>query len=205
MTTNKAFVTLLVCASLAFSAACSGGDEPIDDVELEVITTVQLTFTPMAGGDARTFEFSDDDGDGGNPPVGETIGLLPGDFMMTVAFSNRLEDPPEDITQEVADEAQDHQVFFTGTGVDGPANANPGAPLTHSYNDQDANGLPIGLDNLITAVSGTGELTVTLRHMPPVNEQAVKVADMAGQVATEGFESIGGDNDVQVTLPVEVQ
>jgi hypothetical protein len=48
-------------------------------------------------------------------------------------------------------------------------------------------------------------LTVTLRHLPPENETAVKVAGLAEDAAASGIESLPGDTDVSVDLDVEVQ
>jgi hypothetical protein len=159
----------------------------------------------MGGGADVIAAFDDPDGDGGNPPTVTPISLMNGKtYTLAVRFQNKLESPPEEITDEVRDEGDEHQVFLTGTAVNGPATNNAGAPLTHTYADMDANGLPIGLSNMIAAATGTGQLTLTLRHMPPVNDQAVKVANLAGQVKTGGIDSIGGDTDVQVNFMVTV-
>ena len=195
---------LLLGASLVTSSACED-DHGEHEHETEVITTVSLSFTPVAGGAPMTFSFDDPDGDGGDPPTIDSIELTEGDYTLAITFENRLEDPAEDITMEIADEDNEHQIFFTGSAIDGPANDNPGAPLTHAYDDMDMGGLPVGLDNTITAVPGSGDLTLTLRHLPPVNEEAVKLTGLAETVATDGFGAIGGENDVQVTLPVTIQ
>ena len=184
---------------LLLLAAC-GGDDTGPTNEGEVITTVILSF--QGGASEDTFEFDDPDGDGGDPPTIDPLNIAAGTYTVTVASENRLESPPEDITSEVADESTEHQVFLTGTAVDGPASDQPGAPFTHSYLDLDDNDLPIGLTNQIIAGSGTGELTVTLRHLPPVNDQPAKTADTAAAVRDGGFSSIGGQNDVQVTFMV---
>jgi len=199
-------LALCLSASLCFAAACGGGsDEP--ENENEVITTVTLTFTPSAGGTAIVAAFDDPDGDGGEAPTIDPINLAAAaTYDMTVKFENQLEDPAEDITLEVMDESDQHQLFFYGTAVDGPASTQPGAPLTHAYADQDVNGLPIGLDNTITAnAAGTGVMTVVLRHMPPVNDEPVKVDGVAAQVASGGIESIGGSTDAKVDFNVTVQ
>lgn len=173
--------------------------------EEEVITTVTLTFTPAGGGAAVVAEFDDPDGDGGNPPTTDPVDLAAGTtYTLTVGFQNRLETPPEEITDEVRDEGVEHQVFFTGTAVNGPATSNPAAPLTHSYGDQDAAGNPLGLTSTIAATAGTGTLTVTLRHMPPVNGVAVKTATTAAELKAGGFTAIGGENDAQVDFAVAV-
>ena len=66
------------------------------------------------------------------------------------------------------------------------------------------NGLPIGLASTVVASAGTGMLTVTLRHMPPVNDTAVKTPSLADQVKTSGTASLPGGSDAVVTFPVEV-
>lgn len=192
----------LFFAPLLAIVAC--GDEGTTPDDNEVITTVALGFTPT-GGAETVFEFDDADGDGGAAPVIDPIAIAPGSFTMTVRFLDRLEDPLEEITDEVEDESDQHQLFFTGTAVNGPATNNPSAPLTQAYADTDVNGIPIGLDNTIVATAGTGTLTVTLRHMPPVNDTAVKVPDLAAQVKAGGIESIGGSTDASVSFMVTVQ
>lgn len=151
---------LAVLALLATLAACGnpGGDASNE----ELITTVTLTFSPATGA-AITAEFNDNDGDGGDPPTVDPVNLTAGMYALTVGFENRLESPPEVITDEILHEAVDHQVFFVTTG-----------PLAHAYADADANGLPIGITNTVDATAGTGQLTITLRHMPAVNGQPVK-------------------------------
>lgn len=191
----------LALASLLL-AACGGGDQ-IDPNEQELITTVILTFEP-AGGSALTFELNDGDGDGGDPPVVDDIVLSPGTYALTVQFQNRLEAPAEEITEEVADEADQHLVLFLGTAVVGPATSNASGPLAHAYADTDANGLPIGLANDITATAGTGTLNVVLRHMPP-EEPPEKGADTLEAVKAGGLDAIGGSSDVDVDFQVTVQ
>jgi len=196
-------MTRTMCLLAVVAAAC---DAPVKNAdEQEFITTVELTFTPAAGGPPVTAAFDDPDGEGGGPPEIDPIALVAGTtYATTVRFLNALEDPPEDITAEVRDEADAHQVFFTGSAVDGPASGQPGAPLAHAYADQDANGLPIGLASTVTTTPGTGELTVTLRHLPPINGAATKTAELAGEVEAGGFTAIAGESDAHVTFPVTV-
>jgi hypothetical protein len=193
----------LLGAILSASAACGGGDAGSGN-ENELITTVTLTFTPAGGGAAIAAAFRDPDGDGGSTPTVDPVQLAPGMYGLAVRFANELESPPEDITTEVMDESDEHQIFFTGTAVNGPASDRPGAPLAHAYADTDTRGFPIGLANTITATTGTGDLIATLRHVPPVNDATVKSSDLASQVRASGFAAIGGSTDVQVTFPVTV-
>ena len=89
----------------------TGCDDPHDHGgnENEVITTVSVTFTPSGGGAAQIFEFNDPDGDGGDAPIVDAIDIGPGDYGVAVSFENRLEDPPEDITEEIMDEADERR------------------------------------------------------------------------------------------------
>lgn len=201
----RIFTTLLV-SSICLAACGGDDDDPTDGNEEEVITTVTLTFAPEGGGDDVTAAFDDADGEGGDPPTIDPVALAGGTtYTLTVTFENRLEEPPEDITQEIEDESDQHQLFFTGTAVDGPASDQPGAPLTHTYDDEDANGFPIGLANTIVAAAGEGELTVILRHLPPVNETAVKTADLAQNLADDGVGSLPGSTDAEVDFEVTVE
>ncbi|MGE0400221.1 MAG: hypothetical protein AB7T06_26130 [Kofleriaceae bacterium] len=198
---------VLLLASLLFAACGDDGGSECSGANCmeEVITTVTLTLTPT-GGAPIVAEFDDPDGDGGDPPTIDSIGLAAGTtYSVTVGFQNRLETPPEEITDEVRDESADHQIFFTGTAVNGPASDQPNAPIAHTYTDQDENGFPIGLANQFVVTAGAGgDLIVTLRHMPPINDQPVKKADAAAMVKASGFSAIGGENDAQVTFPVAI-
>jgi hypothetical protein len=202
----KPSTVLVPLLALVVTACGDPGDDHDHDHDNEVITTVALTFTPSGGGSALRFAWADPESDGS--PVIDAIVLADADdYDVTVAFLNELEDPAEDITEEVADESDQHQVFFTGSSVEGPATGdNAAAVVTQAYADKDVNGLPVGLENTFTTdAAGSGELTVTLRHMPLESGNAVKVAGVAEDVADGGFGSIGGDNDVQVTFDLTVE
>ena len=191
------------------SPAC-GEDDPVDGGggnEEEVITTVVLTFTPNGGGETVVAEFNDADGDGGDAPVVDAIELPGGvEYTLSVGFENRLETPAEDITEEIEDESDEHQVFFTGDIVNSPASDPAESVVGQAYLDADANGLPIGLENTFdtSPFGGTGTLTVTLRHLQPVNGVAVKVDSLAQTVLDSGFGALAGDTDVQVDFPVTI-
>ena len=175
-----------------------------------VPTTVVLNFTPVDGGTAQSFTWADPENDG--DPIIEPIVLVGAEdggiaFDLSVEIWNELEEPAEDVTPEIEDEGDIHQLFFTGTGVQGPATGDaPDALLTHSYDDVDENGLPLGLANKATTLGqGTAEFTVTLRHLPSEDGNATKVSGLAEDVAEGGFAAIAGDSDLQVTFPLEIQ
>ena len=204
MTTHHHNTALLLIALTA--CACADTENPQEVNDNELITTVVLSFTPQTGGDVLEFRWADPENDG-SPEMDDIVLLDSADYEVTVAFLNELEDPAEDITGEVAAEADEHQVFFTGTAVEGPATAdNPDAVITHAYADTDANGFPVGLDNVVvTEATGTGTFTVTLRHLPPENEISVKTGSLADDVAASGFDAIPGDTDAQVSFDLIVQ
>ena len=172
--------------------------------EQEVITTVELTFTPAAGA-ALVFTHADPERDGA--PVIDPIVLPVGAYTLGVRFLNELEDPAEDITEEVNEENDEHQVLVYGSGVESEATGDNAAALaTVSYDDEDANGLPVGLVHTVDATTaGTAELQLMLRHLPPENDTAAKVASIAADFASGGSTGIGGEVDADVTFPLTVQ
>jgi len=190
--------------------ACEGDDHGHDD-ENEVISLVELTFTPMGGGAPLVFEFTDPDGDGGVSGVSDKIDLVVGvEYTLGVRFVNSLAEPPEDITDEVKGEAEDHFVFVLGD-VAGPASAGSSALVTHAYADSESDyganavgdDLPVGLVNTITTKeAGTGKLRLILRHLPELNAQPQKTGDLPRELA-EG-EDLPGSVDVDVSFDLVV-
>lgn len=198
---------LLMGALGMFAVGCNDveGDGHDDGHENEVITTVVLSFAPSGGGAALAFTWADPEDDG-SPVIDDVTLAASEDYTLTVTLLNELESPAEDLTAEVADEADEHQLFFTGSAVSGPASSSASAVLTHAYNDEDEGGLPVGLENTITTDgAGSGTLMVTLRHLPPEGGTAAKVAGLAEAVEASGFGAIAGDNDAQVEFPVTVE
>jgi hypothetical protein len=200
--------------TLALAAAgCDDGEPPGHDHETEVITTVTLTLTPSAGGAPVTAAFSDPDGDGGMSGTADPLALsVATEYAMAITFSNALIDPPLDLTPEISDEAEDHQVFVHGDAVEGPATTTTGGLLVHAYADAESDygadavdgDLPVGLSNTITTgAAGTGSLSVMLRHMPPLGDQPQKTADLAAALAAG--DPLPGDVDANVTFDVTVQ
>ncbi len=184
------------------------------DHDSEVISTVSLTFTPQGGGDAVVAAFSDPDGDGGMSGSAEPITLVAGTtYDLAITFSNELESPAVDITEEIEEEAEDHQIFITGMGVGGPASADDVAALVnHAYADTESTygadsvgeDLPVGLANTITAaMAGTGTFSVRLQHLPPLNDAAQKVPGLADRLSAG--EALPGDTDVAVEFELTVE
>lgn len=163
-------------------AGCKKKDDDEDDEE-ENITTVKVTLTPVTAGSVQTYTWKDVDGPGGNAPVIEQITLLPNiPYTCVLQFLDESKTPAEDITTEIAAEANDHQVYFQTTGV-----------LVNVTNlNNDGSGLPLGITSLWsnTGVSN-GNIKITLKHKP--GQKA------AGDPVTKG------ETDVEVTFPVRVQ
>lgn len=202
---SKFLLVWLPLLTLAFGG-CDDTENPDETNENEVITTVVLRFTPTGGGDVLEFRWADPENDG-SPVIDDIVLSDAQDYTLSVSFLNELESPAEDITQEVSAESEEHQIFITGTAVSGPATgASEGAVVSHSYGDVDENGFPIGLENsILTLGVGSGTFMVTLRHLPPEGDAAVKTADLAVDVASGGFDVIPGDTDVQVSFELAVE
>lgn len=176
----------LLLLTLAFSS-CEKDDPEVPNEE-ELITTLNYILTPMGGGSTVTLSFLDLDGDGGNAPT-ITGGTLDTNQTYTgsIEVRNDAEIPAEDITIEILNEAEEHQFFFQTT-VNG---------LSISYSDQDANGNPIGLtSSLSTQSANTGTLTLILRHEPNKTAAGVSSGDIT---------NAGGETDIEITFPVNVQ
>lgn len=189
----------LILAAIALATGCdSSTDDGDGGNEMELITTVNLTFTPP-GGAAINAKFSDADGPGGVAPMITQPGALTmgTSYALEVELLNESVSPAENITEEVMEEAEEHQLFFQGTAVDNilmVAYADKESDYTTNMTGAD---LPVGLKTTVTAASaGNGVLQVILKHQPPVNDQPVKTA-------TSDVDD--GDTDVDVSFNVRVQ
>lgn len=169
-------------ATLLLLAGCNDDPDPVIENEEELITTVKLTFTE--GANSFSAQWKDLDGDGANPPVVDDITLAPEtSYMVTLELFNETTDPIDNISAEVSEEGAAHQFFFITEG---------GVDLTTSYDDQDENGRPIGLENTFTTgAASSGTLRVILRHEP--NKEGAGVSD--GDIT-----NAAGETDVE-TLP----
>jgi len=187
-------------------------DECGDPGQTELITTVTLTFTSDTA-PTVTAAFSDPDGDGGASGSADPIALAADTtYALAVQFTNDLEQPAEDITAEVEEEAEEHQVFIYGASVTGPASTGDGL-VTHEYADvesdytQNAAGddLPVGILSTITtgAAGADGEIQVMLRHLPELNGAPVKTGDLAASFAAG--DALPGDVDADVRFDLDVQ
>ncbi len=168
-----------------FMSSCNGDDDTPEPVnEEEVITTVLVNLISDQGN--VTLSSIDLDGDGPNAPVLDVSGNLKSGtaYAGTVQFLNQTETPADDITLEVVEEAEEHQVFYTAGG---------GLDAMTTYGNFDSDGNPLGtIFTLDTSTASTGTLNVTLRHEP------TKPND--GTLA-----NAGGETDVSVTFNLTIE
>ncbi len=157
--------------------------------EEEVIDKITLTFTRVDGGATITAIASDPDGPGPQDLVVEDISLAQDKtYEMAITLENTIEG--EDITEEIKEEDEDHLFLFAWTGdifTDPMGDGNiDNRTDAVNYNDQDSNGLPVGLSTnfTVTAESATGTLRIVLKHQPDIKS------------ATSGFDEGGTDVDI---------
>jgi len=177
---------ILFTALSIFFVSCDD-DDPTPENQEELITTLRVTFVDQATQNIYFQVFTDPDGDGGMAPEITTEPLpVDSEFEVDVEFINESVNPPDDITDEVKVEAEEHQVFFVIDQLN----------LIHEYADEDVNGNPLGIDNRMTTGSaGTGSLRVVLRHEPDKSAQGVSDGDIT---------NAGGETDIDVVFELEV-
>ncbi|TYP99148.1 hypothetical protein C7447_102467 [Tenacibaculum adriaticum] len=182
-------ILLIAFLSLITLASCSDDDNnPLPVNEEEVITTLEVTLTN--GTTTVTLLSTDLDGDGPNDPVVSVSGNFEKGMTYdgVLKLLNETESPAENITEEVEEEALDHQFFYSTTN----------SIATFAYSDEDTDGNPIGIEFKMTASAdaGNGKVTFTLRHEPNKNASGVKDGDIT---------NAAGETDIEVTFDVVVE
>ena len=179
---------LFIFSFLAISLfSCADDDDatpqqPISPNDAELITTVKLELTDQ-NQMISVFSFTDLDGDGGNPPVIDTIKLNKNlSYTVSAIFLDESDsNDVEDITEEILEEDDEHLICFDIENIDG---------LTIRRTDSDGT-YEVGLASMWnvsdTAVATNGIVRLTLKHQPDVKD---------GSCAP-------GDTDVEVDFPVQ--
>jgi hypothetical protein len=181
---NRLPIHLAVLGWLLTGLFACDSSEPDDEGvgEQEFITRVLLTFN--GGGETITAEANDPDGDGTEFEV-DTIVLTAGvSYSATTQVFDDING--ENITEEIEDEAEEHQFFYTpGGGISGR--------VTVTVRDTDVNGLPVGLefdlDDSGDQPAG-GTLRVILSHYDEEPKNGTDRSD---------------ETDVDVTFPVTIE
>jgi hypothetical protein len=178
-------IKLFIALFGAFALLSCEKADPVIPNEEELITTMIYTMTPASGGDAVTFVFRDLDGEGGNPPEVTTEALaINTTYNGVIQLLNELETPPFNISNEVEQEGDSHQLFYNLEGL---------IEATIGYEDEDINGNPIGLKTSVSTMNGSkGSLTIILRHEP--------------QKPNNGSPTdAGGETDIEVTFEIRIE
>lgn len=175
----KKFIKLLLLIFVTVVVSCKKDKNEVPNPqppanESEVITTLKLLFTDSANtSNVSEFVFDDPDGDGGNAATQhDTIQLADSTtYLVSIVLLDKTKNPVDTISNEVEEEADEHQFFFnqSGTGIN------------TTYLDKDVNNLPIGLLTKWKTVNTTmGSMQVILKHQPGVknNSQAAGETDV---------------------------
>jgi len=197
----KKFSLYSLLAVGVFITGCDDDDPPPPENDLEVITDVTLIFTNDAdASDVVMASAQDPDGAG----VQELAILDPitldanTSYTLTFSILNNLETPGEDIGEEIAEEDDEHQLFFsfsndTFANPTGNGNIDSSSdPL--NYNDADDNGNPLGLSTSWTTSSSTlsgGTFTARLQHQPDIKTSTTGAND--------------GDTDFDLTFVLNIE
>jgi len=196
----KFLFSVFLLLGFGLLASCSDDDpEPGDNEETEVISRVELTFSPTGDGDDVVAVWFDADGDGAGAPTIDDIDLIEGvEYELSLTLTNTLVTPNEDKTAEIRGEAEEHMFFFEFTNnifADPAGNGNVdnrNDPV--NYDDQDANGLPLGLETTWTAGAHTdaaGEFRIILKHQPDIKSSTSTAND--------------GESDIDITFPINIE
>ena len=191
------YLLYAVLTLFIFTACEEDEAAPEEENEVEVFTDVKLVFTPTGGGAAVEATAQDPDGAGVQElQVLGAINLAANtEYLLSLIIENCLEDPCEDMNEEIAEEAEEHQFFFAFTNdaftspVGNGNMDNASDPI--NYIGFDGNGNPVGLNtNWTTGSASTGTFTVQLQHQPDV------------KTATSG--STDGDTDFALTFNLNI-
>ncbi len=152
---NITFFTSLI--SLIFLNSCVKTLEAPELInEEELITTLVVTLESAT--DQIELRYTDLDGDGPNQGVFQAPNLKPNTtYSGKLQFLNESESPAEDITLEIEEESNDHQVFYVVNGLN----------ATIEPVNIDLNGYYLGTTFSLTTLSvSEGQLQFILRHLP---------------------------------------
>ncbi len=191
---------LLIALLFLFTfVACDDDDVPPEENEEEAITNVILTFSPQGGGSDVTATWVDADGEGAGDPVLTDIELAVNTtYTLSMVLTNAL-DPtdPEDITEEIEEEDDEHMFFFGWTDglfsdPAGDGNVDTRSDAVNYEDPLDENGYPVGLETeWTTGDAATGEFRVVLKHQPDIKS------------ATSG--ATDGESDIDIRWDIEIQ
>lgn len=180
------FLLPAILFTLLLLGSCSNDDDTPELVnEEELITTLTVTLVPEGGGTSITLSMQDLDGDGPDEPIIYVSSNLSAGvtYNGSISLLDESSRPVEDITEEVEEEADEHQFFYTvGSGLDVTVNA--------TNFDSDGNALGTEFSLVANGVS-SGILTFTLRHEP--------------NKPTDNLATAGGETDIEASFTISVE
>ena len=185
----KSSVLLLVVSILGLLSGCKKDDPEPENIP-ELTTTVKLKFTPTSGSVVEVTA-TDPDGEGVQDlKIDGPINLVKGTaYTLSLELYNELYKSTEEgynISEEVAEEADEHQFFFEWTdGVfsnpTGNGNIDNKSDPVNYGSSVDSNGLPLGLTTSwttsTTATTGTKSFRILLKHQPEIKSATSTSAD----------------------------
>ncbi|MEL6667572.1 MAG: GTP cyclohydrolase [Bacteroidota bacterium] len=196
----RRYILFVLLALVTLVTACDDDDAPEPVNDPEVITDVKLIFTNVADAmDVVEASAQDPDGEGVEElrilgPINLGVGKT---YTLTYEIFNNLETPGEDIGEEIAEEDDEHQFFYSfteGAFTNPTGNGNVDrASDPINYVDFDGNSNPLGLETTWTtsATAVTGEFTARLQHQP------------GEKTATSGADV--GESDFDLTFVLNIQ
>ena len=113
----KIFKYALLAIPFLYFSCDDDNDTPEPINEEEVITTMTVTLVAHDGSGVVTMQTQDLDGDGPIEPEVTVSGPISAasSYSGSIEWLNEMEDPAEDVTEEIVEEADEHQVFFNTT------------------------------------------------------------------------------------------
>lgn len=195
-------LALYLLPLLLIVGACDDDDDPPEENDAEVLTDARLVFTNTGdAGDVVAARAQDPDGKGAQElQILDAITLRASTtYRLTIELENALDpDDVESISEEVAEEDDEHQFFFqfSGGAFSDPAGNgnfdNRDDPV--NYVDFDENNNPVGLTTTWTTNSDAlagGSFRVRLQHQPDLKSATTTVND--------------GDTDIDLTFVLNIQ
>lgn len=187
---RRGMLLLLLPVLLLWSCKEDNPTNPDNGNEQELITTVTLSLTENGTSNVVSATFKDLDGDGGAAPTIGTLTLNAGStYTGKVELLDESKNPAEDITEEVKEEAEAHQFFYTPQGA-------LNGRLTVTVTDKDSINLPVGLEFTVAVSAGgavtgsaTNSLNVVLSHFDNTPKNGADRSD---------------ESDIDINIPVTI-
>ena len=179
----------LICGFCIAIHSC--GEDTDGPIEEKNITTVLFNLTSTQGNRVQ-MSYRDLDGSGGVSPTIKGANLrVNTTYTGELTFLDETQNPSEDVTLTIREDAQNHQVFYIS-----------GTQITTTYDDRDTDGLPIGLNSMIkvgTIPADTNriETFITVILKQQLDKEADGVSD--GLIGNSG-----GQTDIEVRFPVAI-